>query len=113
MSIDFESVLNSTKSSFTRERTSVINEYLNSNTSDIIISLVFKKTRGISVKFYHYKNGAILHKDYVLKNALVLLKALQHNNLNIMLHNDGKIVKYDMDVLNSIIESKQESKAKA
>ena len=107
--IDFESVLTSTKSSFTRNRASVIGDYLAQNNNDVIISLIYKKKRGISVKFYYYKNG-VKHNDITLYNALTLVQALRKNGVIIKLYN-GAIVDCTAEALEEAIQAK-EAKAK-
>lgn len=81
--MDIASIIEKEKQNFTRDRKSVIKEYLNKNNKDIVISQL-NKARGASVKFYYIKDGKIVYNDYCEKNAAILIKALEKNNIKIV-----------------------------
>lgn len=92
--MDIASIINNTKKDFTRQRASVIKDFLYNNDNTIVLSLI-KKARGDSVKFYYKKDGAIINNDIVLKNAKVLIKAFLKNNIALYVYNGGAITPYD------------------
>lgn len=94
--MDISSIITSTKKDFTRERASVINDFLNTNTNSVILSYI-KKARGDSIKFYYLKNGKKCTSDYVTKNARVLIDAFLKNGIKLYQYNNGTITEYKKD----------------
>ena len=92
--MDISSIIISAKKDFTRQRASVIKDFLYNNDNAIVLSLI-KKARGDSVKFYYKKDGAIVNNDIVIKNAKVLIKAFMKNNIALYVYNNGAIAPYD------------------
>lgn len=94
--MDISSIIASTKKDFTRERTSVINDFLKDHLDAVIISYI-KKARGDSIKFYYMKDDKKCTSDYVVKNAKVLIQAFLKNNVTLYQYNNGKITDYKKD----------------
>lgn len=92
--LDISSIIQDTKKDFTRDRSSVINDFLNANTDAVILSYI-KKTRGDAVKFYYMQDGKKTTCEYVVKNAKTLLKALEKNGAKLYVHNNGTITEYN------------------
>lgn len=69
--MDISSIITDTKKDFTRERASVINDFLQENPNSVILSYI-KKARGDSIKFYYLKDGKKCTSDYIVKNAKTL-----------------------------------------
>lgn len=93
--MDISSIITTTKKDFTRQRASVIKDFLYANDNNTVILSLIKKARGDSVKFYYKKDGAIINNDIVLKNAKTLIKAFQKNNIALYVYNNGDITSYD------------------
>lgn len=91
--INVSTIINNTKKDFTRDRASVINDFLAKN-NDVVILSYIKKSRGDSIKFYYIEDGKKITSDYVLKNAKILINALLKNDTKIYVHNGGKITPY-------------------
>lgn len=92
--MDISSIITNTKKDFTRQRASVIKDFLYNNDNTVVLSLI-KKARGDSVKFYYKKDGAIVANDIVLKNAKTLIKAFTKNNISLYTYSNGAITPYD------------------
>lgn len=88
-------IINNTKKEFTRERASVINDFLKDNDNTVIISFI-NKDRGESIKFYYIEDGKKLTNDYIVKNAKILINALIKDGKKIYLHDNGKITPYEL-----------------
>ena len=91
--MEISSIITSVKKDFTRERASVINDFLNTHTNAVILSYI-KKSRGDSIKFYYLKDGKKCASDYVIKNAKTLIAAFLKNNIALYQYSDGKITEY-------------------
>ena len=96
MSLNISSIINDTKKDFTRERTSVINDFLQANADSVVISYI-KKARGDSIKFYYLKDSKKCTSDYVVKNAKTLINALLKNGAKLYVYNNGTIKDYKKD----------------
>ena len=96
MSLNISSIINDTKKDFTRDRSSAINNFLQTHDSAVIISYI-KKARGDSIKFYYLKDGKKCASDYVLKNAKTLINALLKNGAKLYQYNNGAIKDYKED----------------
>lgn len=96
MTLNIASIINETKKDFTRDRVSVINDFLKNNDGAVIISYI-KKARGDSIKFYYLKDGKKCTSDYVVKNAKVLINALLNNGAKLYQYNNGAIKDYKKD----------------
>lgn len=94
--MDILSIITSTKKDFTRNRVSVISDFLKSNDNAVIISYI-KKARGDSIKFYYIKDGKKCTSDYVVKNAKVLITAFFKNGIELYRYNNGVIEEYKKD----------------
>lgn len=92
--IKISTIINNTKKDFTRDRSSVINNFLAKNDDAVILSLI-KKDRGDSIKFYYIEDGKKITSDYVLKNAKIIIRELLKNNKRLYVHNSGKITPYN------------------
>lgn len=92
--LDVKSIIQDTKKEFTRDRASVINNFLHENSGAVILSYI-KKTRGDAVKFYYMQDGKKTTCEYVVKNAKTLLQALEKNGAKLYVHNNGKITEYN------------------
>lgn len=95
--INVTSIINASKKEFTRDRSSVINDFLKDNDNSVVISLI-NKDRGDSIKFYYLQDNKKVVNDYVIKNAKILINALLKNNIKIYVHNNGKITPYTGDL---------------
>ena len=91
--MDIQSIITSVKKDFTRDRTSVINDFLSTHANAVILSYI-KKSRGDSIKFYYLKDGKKCTSDYVVKNAKTLIQAFLKNNIALYQYSDGKIEEY-------------------
>lgn len=93
--INITDIIETCKKDFTRDRKSVIREFLESH-NDVLITSLCNKTRGASLKLY-YKNsdGKVVASDYVLKNALVIVKTAQESGIKV----------YSYDKKNNTIKS--------
>lgn len=94
--MDISSIITSVKKDFTRERVSVITDFLNANANSVILSYI-KKTRGDSIKFYYIKDGKKCASDYVVKNAKTLITAFLKNGVKLYTYNNGVISEYKKD----------------
>lgn len=94
--MNISDIITSTKKEFTRDRASVISDFLNANVNSVIISYI-KKARGDSVKFYYLKDEKKCSSDYVVKNAKTLINALLKNNVKLYVYNNGDIKEYIKD----------------
>ena len=95
--MDISSIITEVKSKeFTRERSSVITDFLKSNSNSVILSYI-KKTRGDSIKFYYIKDNKKCASDYVVKNARTLITAFLKNNVKLYRYNNGTIEEYKKD----------------
>ena len=86
-------VIQETKKDFTRDRSSVIGDFLNSHPKAVILSYI-KKTRGDAIRFNYTEGGKRMSCEYVVNNAKTLLKALNKNGTELYVHNNGKITEY-------------------
>lgn len=91
--MDITSIITEAKKDFTRERASVISDFLQNNSNSVVLSYI-KKTRGDSVKFYYIKDGKKCTSDYVVKNAKTLILAFLHNGIKLYQYNNGTIKEY-------------------
>lgn len=96
MTLNISSIITDVKKDFTRERASVINDFLQVNDDAVILSYI-KKTRGDSIKFYYLKDSKKCTSDYVLKNAKILINALLNNGAKLYVYNNGAIKDYKKD----------------
>ena len=94
--MDISSIITEVKKDFTRDRSSIINDFLNNNNNAVIISYI-KKSRGDSIKFYYLKDGIKYSSDYVVKNAKILIKAFLNNGIKLYQYNNNKIEEYKKD----------------
>lgn len=96
--MDISSIITSVKKDFTRDRTSVILDFLNNNNNNnsVVISYI-KKTRGDSIKFYYIKDNKKCSSDIVVKNAKILIQAFLKNGIKIYQYNNGIIKEYKKD----------------
>lgn len=94
--MDIASIITEVKKDFTRERVSVINDFLKNNANSVIISYI-KKTRGDSIKFYYIKDGKKCASDYIVRNAKAIIKVLQAKGKKIYKYNNGTIEEYKKD----------------
>ena len=94
--MDIFSIITEVKKDFTRDRSSIINDFLNNNNNAVIISYI-KKSRGDSIKFYYLKDGIKYSSDYVVKNAKILIKAFLNNGIKLYQYNNNKIEEYKKD----------------
>ena len=94
--MDISSIITKVKKDFTRDRNSIINDFLNNNNNAVIISYI-KKSRGDSIKFYYLKDGIKYSSDYVVKNAKILIKAFLNNGIKLYQYNNNKIEEYKKD----------------
>lgn len=94
--MDISSIITKTKKDFTRDRVSVISDFLKNNADSVIISYI-KKTRGDSIKFYYIKDGKKCNSDIVVKNGKVLITALLKNGVKLYRYNNGDIEEYKKD----------------
>lgn len=94
--MDISSIITKVKKDFTRDRSSIINDFLNNNNNAVIISYI-KKSRGDSIKFYYLKDGIKYSSDYVVKNARILIKAFLNNGIKLYQYNNNKIEEYKKD----------------
>lgn len=96
MDLDILNIITETRKDFTRERTSVIMDFLKNNNNSVVLSYI-KKSRGDSIKFYYLKDNKKYTSDYVLKNAKVLIQALLNNGVTLYQYNNGAIKEYKKD----------------
>ena len=96
MTLNISDIITSTRKDFTRDRVSVINDFLKHNDDAVIISYI-KKARGDSIKFYYLKDGKKCASDYVVKNAKILINALINNGAKLYVYNNGAIKDYKKD----------------
>lgn len=94
--MDISSIITSVKKDFTRDRASVITDFLKNNNNSVVISYI-KKTRGDSIKFYYIKDGKKCASDYVVKNAKTLIQAFLKNGVKLYRYNNGTIEEYKKD----------------
>lgn len=94
--MNISEIISNTKKDFTRERASVINDFLQDNPDSVILSYI-KKTRGDSIKFHYLKDGKKCTSDYVVKNAKTLIKAFLKNNVTLYQYKNGTIEEYTKD----------------
>lgn len=94
--MDISSIITQVKKDFTRDRSSVITDFLKNNNNSVILSYI-KKTRGDSIKFYYIKDGKKCTSDYVVKNAKTLITAFLRNGVKLYRYNNGKIDEYKKD----------------
>ena len=91
--IDVYNIINDSKKSFTRERASVINNFLKSHAGAVILSFN-NKERGASVNFYYLKNDKKVKSDYVLKNAKIVIDALKSGGASLYYYNGQSVKEY-------------------
>ena len=94
--MDISDIITNTKKDFTRDRASVIKDFLQNNNNSVVLSYI-KKTRGDSIKFYYIKDGKKCASDYVVKNAKMLILAFLHNGVKLYQYNNGTIEEYKKD----------------
>ena len=94
--MDISSIITEVKKDFTRERVSVIKDFLNANANSVVISYI-KKTRGDSIKFYYIKDGKKCSSDYIVKNAKTLIQVFLKNGIKLYQYNNGTIEEYKKD----------------
>ena len=94
--MDISSIITEVKKDFTRDRSSVILDFLKSNSNSVVLSYI-KKTRGDSIKFYYMKDGKKCASDYVVKNAKTLITAFLKNGVKLYQYNNGTIKEYKKD----------------
>lgn len=94
--MNISDIISSTKKDFTRERASVISDFLQDNPGSVILSYI-KKTRGDSIKFYYLKDGKKCTSDYVVKNAKTLIQAFLKNDVKMYQYKNGTIEEYTED----------------
>lgn len=94
--MDISTIINDTKKDFTRDRSSVIKDFLQKNDNSVILSYI-KKARGDSIKFYYIKDGKKCASDYVVKNAKTLILAFLHNGVKLYQYDNGTIKEYKKD----------------
>lgn len=94
--MDISSIISETKKDFTRDRSSVILDFLKNNSNSVVLSYI-KKTRGDSIKFYYLKDGRKCASDYVVKNAKTLIAAFLKNGVKLYQYNNGTINEYKKD----------------
>lgn len=91
--MDITDIITDVKKSFTRDRASVIGDFLQVNPECVVLSYI-KKARGDSIKFYYMKDNKKCASDYVVKNAKVLIQAFLKNGVQLHQYVDGKIEDY-------------------
>lgn len=96
MVLNISSIIQDTKKDFSRDRASVINNFLNENANSVVISYI-RKSRGDSIKFYYLKDNKKCASDYVLKNAKILINAFLKNGVKLYQYNNGTIKEYEKD----------------
>ena len=96
MTLNIASIINETKKDFTRDRASVISDFLKAHDDAVVLSYI-KKTRGDSIKFYYLKDGKKCSSDYVVKNAKVLINVLLNKGVTLYQYNNGTIKDYKKD----------------
>lgn len=94
--MNISDIISSTKKDFTRDRASVINDFLQDNPDSVILSYI-KKSRGDSIKFYYLKDGKKCTSDYVVKNARTLINAFTKNDIALYQYKNGTIEEYTKD----------------
>ena len=94
--MNISDIISSTKKDFTRERASVIGDFLKENPNCVILSHI-KKSRGDSIKFYYLKDNKKCTSDYVIKNAKTLISAFLKNGVKLYQYNNGTIKEYQKD----------------
>lgn len=94
--MDISSIITSVKKDFTRDRSSVISDFLKNNNNSVVLSYI-KKTRGDSIKFYYIKDGKKCSSDYVVKNARTLITVFLKNGIKLYKYNNGTIEEYKKD----------------
>lgn len=94
--MDISSIITEVKKDFTRDRASVIKDFLQNNDSSVVLSYI-KKARGDSIKFYYMKDGKKCTSDYVVKNAKTLIAAFLKNGVKLYQYNNGTIKEYKKD----------------
>lgn len=82
--IAIDEIIASAKKDFTRQKDSVITEYLVNNPSTVVKSAKHKTGRKDAVKFYYMdSDGKRKTVEYVESNAAVFITALQKNGYTI------------------------------
>lgn len=94
--MDISSIITEVKKDFTRDRSSVILDFLKNNSNSVVLSYI-KKARGDSIKFYYIKDGKKCASDYVVKNAKTLISVFLKNGIELYKYNNGKIEEYKKD----------------
>lgn len=94
--MDILEIITKTKKDFTRDRSSVILDFLKNNSNSVILSYI-KKSRGDSIKFYYIKDGKKCTSDYVVKNAKTLIQAFLKNGVKLYQYSNGTIEEYKKD----------------
>lgn len=94
--MNISDIITDVKKDFTRDRSSIITDFLNANTNSVILSYI-KKSRGDSIKFYYLKDGKKCASDYIVKNAKTLINAFLKNGIKLYMYNNGKIDEYKKD----------------
>lgn len=96
--IDIASIISNTKKDFTRDRKSAIKDFLVKNNNNSVIISHMNKARGASIKIYTIQGDAIKTYDYVIKNARIVLQALDKNGVELYHYNKstGDITPYNI-----------------
>lgn len=94
--MNISDIITEVKKDFTRDRASVITDFLKNNNNSVILSYI-KKTRGDSIKFYYMKDGKRCASDYVVKNAKTLITVFLKNDIKLYKYNNGIIEEYKKD----------------
>lgn len=94
--LDITSIISDTKKDFTRDRTSAINDFLNNNPEAVVLSYI-KKARGDAIKFYYIQDSKKTTCEYVVKNAKILIQALEKSGAKLYTHNNGTITEYNKE----------------
>lgn len=91
--MDISSIILESKKTFTRDRASVIMEFLKNNNDAVIISYV-KKARGDSVRFTYLKDHKKVTSDFVINNAKIVIKDLQNKKIQLYLYDKNTIKEF-------------------
>ena len=94
--MDISTIISETKKDFTRDRSSIILDFLKKNSNSVVLSYI-KKARGDSIKFYYLKDGKKCTSDYVVKNAKTLIQVFLKNDVKLYQYNNGTIKEYKKD----------------
>lgn len=94
--MDISDIISTVKKDFTRDRASVIKDFLDTHTNSVVLSYI-KKARGDSIKFYYLKDGKKCASDYVIKNAKTLIQAFLKNGVKLYRYDNGIVKEYQKD----------------